>query len=764
MVSGSFPAFADETKDTAGNEALTASENDGSAGESSEAESDPSADGSEAFAESSEEPTEESTEEPAPPVPQKPYTIPYSVFSLYPEEEDIDMLTVRDCLDLYMREGPGYEYDELAHVQKAMPLRVLGEEYSEAGGLWYKVDAGIVMEEEEIIGYLDADDCKVVTLKPGDDAYGIYLRQLGFPEAYIPELKALHEEYPDWIFVAHDTGLYWSDVLWEESNPPYYPGISLIHPYQISSWKSIKPGHYDWATSTYTAYDGNWNAASEGIVAYFLDPRNFLDDSAVFLFLDQRFNESQTVEGVEQIVAGTFMAEPSVTDVDGTVFYYPQAIYDIGKKLGVSPYFLACCIRQEIGVAGTSKSISGTSIKYPGFYNYFNVYAFTTPDEDANDHGLWFASGQGIGATSYNRPWNTRLKGMTGGAMYLGNNYILVGQNTLYYKRFNVTNQSAGLFRHQYMTNVMGAYSEAVSLSRAYGWDSRQQALVFDIPYYYQMPETPCEQPTVDGSPNNKLAGIKPGKYKITPAFDMDTAKYNVIIDDGTSSIKLKLTPCDAAASLKLAVVPADSGKKTEGGEAPGTEQEEKLDWKTVKDGSIKLTLKEGTTEYRIKVTAENGDVRYYTLVIYCELKQTETMKCVYPVSPEGYMSGIRIGTQTDEFIANLGLSSGLICSLKNADGSDKEAGTVMKTGDTVDVRQGEELFFTGQVLIYGDVNGDGKINIFDILDIRDSILDVKELSEIKLAAANVTKDKKINIFDILDVRDHILGLKEITQ
>jgi len=60
----------------------------------------------------------------------------------------------------------------------------------------------------------------------------------------------------------------------------------------------------------------------------------------------------------------------------------------------------------------------------------------------------------------------------------------------------------------------------------------------------------------------------------------------------------------------------------------------------------------------------------------------------------------------------------------------------------------------------YGDVDGDGLINITDILLIRDAIFGA-ELPEDDFAAADITRDGAINIDDILAVRDVIFGLRD---
>ncbi len=62
-----------------------------------------------------------------------------------------------------------------------------------------------------------------------------------------------------------------------------------------------------------------------------------------------------------------------------------------------------------------------------------------------------------------------------------------------------------------------------------------------------------------------------------------------------------------------------------------------------------------------------------------------------------------------------------------------------------------------------GDVNGDGQINVSDIIVIRDIILEVpntmSSITEEDLLAADVNQDNKINVSDIILVRDRILEI-----
>lgn len=71
-------------------------------------------------------------------------------------------------------------------------------------------------------------------------------------------------------------------------------------------------------TGEYTILDsGGWVQASEGLVKYALDPRNFLDDTYIFMFESLSYDSSvHNTDGVRNIISGTFM-EDSGHDLDG---------------------------------------------------------------------------------------------------------------------------------------------------------------------------------------------------------------------------------------------------------------------------------------------------------------------------------------------------------------------------------------------------------------------------------------------------------------
>jgi beta-N-acetylglucosaminidase len=236
-----------------------------------------------------------------------------------------------------------------------------------------------------------------------DTEYRTQLKDAGFPDSYIESLVTLHQTYPEWQFEAVLTGLDWDTVIEKESEN----GVNLVPKSGNDATKSTASGAYDWNTNTWTIYDGSsWVGANSDYIAYYMDPRNFLNDTDIFQFENLSYSELQTKDGVDAILKGTFMAN-SVKDADKTTLNYAEAFMSIGQSTGVSPYHLASRVRQEQGLNGNSSLISGVYKDYEGYYNYFNVGASGITSTLVIQNGLAYAKRAG---------WNTRYKALVGGA------------------------------------------------------------------------------------------------------------------------------------------------------------------------------------------------------------------------------------------------------------------------------------------------------------------------------------------------------------
>lgn len=319
-----------------------------------------------------------------------------------------------------------------------------------------------------------------------DAKFEAYLDAQGFPESYKPYLRTLHAKYPNWNFRAARTGLSWNDVLEREGKL----GKSLVSSSAPSSWKSQAAGAYDPQTGKYTSFDsGGWAAASEKIIAYYLDPRNFINQIGIFQFLTHTYDaETQTSAGLAAVVSGTFLDAAFPETGFAT---YADALMEAGRTATVNPYVLASMILVEQGTSGTGKCISGTVSGYEGYYNYYNIGAYKTASMSAVTRGLWYASRSG----SYQRPWDGHFASLLGGALFYSENYVKQNKNTLYFKKWNVMNGLEDVGEGQYMTNVQGAESEAAALRKGY-LSLLDSPMIFEIPIYSGMPDAACRKPS----------------------------------------------------------------------------------------------------------------------------------------------------------------------------------------------------------------------------------------------------------------------------
>ncbi|MBO7427023.1 MAG: DUF4214 domain-containing protein [Clostridiales bacterium] len=327
-----------------------------------------------------------------------------------------------------------------------------------------------------------------------------------FPESYKASLRALHEKHPKWKFIAETCPKDWTEVLNLETRS----GCSLVQNTADNSWKSKASDAYDPATNTYKVIDSpNWVNASRPLVAYYLDPRNNLNDDGIFQFLDLSYGNSAIPTNPDQyvskVLAGTFMNNASGKYADSTLEYC-KLFTIAGYESSVNPIFLAARSVQEVGSNGSTSS-NGAS----GFYNFYNIGAYSDATNSAYV-GLKFAQfGNGVKDSAYNKqyliPWDTQGDSIIGGARWISDFYVSKGQNTIYFMRFNVSPKSATkTCYHQYMTATTSATAEAKRMFGAYDKSGLVNAeLTFIIPVYKDMPSEACPLPTKENAANELL-------------------------------------------------------------------------------------------------------------------------------------------------------------------------------------------------------------------------------------------------------------------
>lgn len=238
------------------------------------------------------------------------------------------------------------------------------------GSEWYKISYSKSGSEKS--GYVSSEYISVSgsqQVGSSDKDFESYLDKQGFPESYKPALRELHSKYPNWVFTAQQLEMTWDKALKEEN----VLGRNLVHSSALASWKSMEKGAYDFENNQWYGLDGSWVAASKEIIAYYMDPRNFLDDTYIFMFENLSYNKDiHNIGGVKAILSDTFMSGSYTCPDTKKTYSYAQTFMDAAEKSGVSPYHLASRCRNEQGVNGAPQSLG--TVK--GYENYFNFLIF----------------------------------------------------------------------------------------------------------------------------------------------------------------------------------------------------------------------------------------------------------------------------------------------------------------------------------------------------------------------------------------------------
>lgn len=561
---------------------------------------------------------------------------------------------------------------------------------------------------------------------------------LGFPESYFEKLAILKTAHPNWEFKAVNTKLDFNEAV-KSLN---IADKSLI---QLSSsnnyaYLDTDLASFDYYNNKYIPYDSKsssnaWYNANYDTIAYYLDPRNFLLDMYIFQF--------------EGLVYDNKLTDEELTNTVGAIFkndYLSKFTNDFvaaGKESKVSPVYLASLSKQEVGgKEDATSAISGTVPEYEGYYNFYNIGASSGERPVLN--GLSFAK---VDDESVYRPWNTEYKAIVGGALWIYKNYLSAGQDTSYFKKWNViynyliennlVEKPYNNYSHQYMTNIMAPSSEARTTYKSYyATGILDSKYTFYIPVFDNMPEV-TNLPTKTGWPNNYLSKLIINDKEIVE-FDGGTLEYNYYLDINAKKINILAT------SVSDKAVISGIGE---------------FDLPEIKEDEALKPI-----PYIIKVTAENGDIKEYkvNIVLTGEIKE-ESVDVVTTLNNAGikngekYLSGFEIGTDIS-FIKNkiVNENSNSIVLLKDSAGNEKNSG-VLATGDKVIITIDEETK-EYEVVIYGDVSGDGNIDALDFIRIKKYMLSQINLTNSNYEAADISKDGNIDALDFIKIKKYMLG------
>lgn len=213
-----------------------------------------------------------------------------------------------------------------------------------------------------------------------DLAFEAVLDAQKFPENYKQYLRKAHSDHPNWVFEAMNTGITWSTAVTAQQKVGAIDSTNTAY-CEVQSNGSCKQTEKGWYLPTSTA------------VAYFLDPRNSLDDKHILQFEKLSFSETIKESDVQFVLSGTFMSGNSVIDNQS----YASIFVEAGRVANVNPVYLASKSKQEVGVNGsmatTGEMFTYEDVTYVGLYNFYNIGASSSASNPVKAGLKWAAGG-----------------------------------------------------------------------------------------------------------------------------------------------------------------------------------------------------------------------------------------------------------------------------------------------------------------------------------------------------------------------------------
>lgn len=316
--------------------------------------------------------------------------------------------------------------------------------------------------------------------------------------------------------------------------------------------------------------------------------------------------------------------------------------------------------------------------------------------------------------------WDSLEKSIEGGMTTIVDGYINRGQNTIYFKKFDVIEEN-GLYWHQYQQNILAAQNEGVKIRQALQESGKMESsYTFVIPLYENMPSEICRKPnaasnpgtitsdlvrvnvnstiSVRESPNGtKISGVLLYKDEIVTRLQKATEKVGgtywdyIMKADGTKCYVARETYDYDLPEYKLYLVPLTP-------ETP--EQPSNIEKAKVDEDSKKVTaIPEATVQDIINLMGENVVIK----------------------KPNG------------EVLTN-----------------DKPLGT------------GDIINDTYKIAVLGDINGDGIVDARDSLRILKYSVGTYELKDEYAIAADLNKDGAKDSRDSLRILKYSVGTFKI--
>lgn len=180
-------------------------------------------------------------------------------------------------------------------------------------------------------GYISKDYIvKKSDITATDKEYAKVLKDKGFPDSYIPYLTYLHKKYPNWVFNA------------DKNNRSF---VTSVDKEAGKCYMQTKNDNY--RTSSVPAEGSTWFRVNKGVIAFYMDPRNWLTENRIFMF--EKLDYDSNLDKEYPTLIKAIFGSGKLGDDKYTI-----PMYNAAKSLGISPIHVASRIRLEVGASGSA--------------------------------------------------------------------------------------------------------------------------------------------------------------------------------------------------------------------------------------------------------------------------------------------------------------------------------------------------------------------------------------------------------------------------
>ena len=242
------------------------------------------------------------------------------------------------------------------------------------------------------------------------------------------------------------------------------------------------------------------------------------------------------------------------------------------------------------------------------------------------------------------------------------------------------------------------------------------------------------------------LTSLSSSKSGFNETFKMNTYKYTMRVANDVTSLALNYKT-----ESSRAIVEMRTGSTTT----------------VLSNGTTgNINLPVGTTKVYIDVypsASDRSERKTYEVDITRLTKVSVDFKEL--ILKDQYIHNFAVSDTVNTALQRLKVTGGT-AQITDSSGNVKSGDKIIGTGDMLRIHDSNgALYMSKNIVIYGDVNGDGKIDIYDFAYIRKLIIKKTGLSGIFLEAADIHKENKgVDIYDFAVMRRYIIKGTAIEQ